>query len=105
MARPSWFRTTANTVAGLSVRLDPPRDDLQTGAVCRTATFDESSVDANDHLLRRLIEFAVLGMLRRISSSMRSPTAMTRLRVLVWVVPAIGGRSIRSRAAALRYEI
>jgi hypothetical protein len=45
----------------LSVRLDPPRDDLQTGAVCRTATFDESSVDANDHLLRRLIGFAILG--------------------------------------------
>jgi len=44
-------------------------------------------------------------MSRRISSSMRSPTAMTRLRVVVWVVPPIGGRSSRSRSAALRYEI
>src|SRR5260370_3612594 len=47
--------------ARLSVRLDPPRDDLQTGAVYRTATFDESSVDANDHALRRLIGFAIPG--------------------------------------------
>src|ERR1700738_100242 len=33
-----------------SVGLDQPRDDLETGAVRRTPTFDESSVDANDHL-------------------------------------------------------
>jgi hypothetical protein len=38
----------------------------------------------------------------RISSSMRSPTAINRARVLVWVVPPVGGRSIRSRSAALR---
>src|SRR5580704_5362653 len=44
----------------LSVRLDPPRDDLQTGSVRRTPTFDESSIDANDHLLGRFIRFAIL---------------------------------------------
>ena len=45
----------------LSVRLDPPRDDLQTGSVRRTPTFDESSIDANDHLLGRFIRFSILG--------------------------------------------
>src|SRR5258707_10558632 len=35
----------------LRVRLNPPRDDFQTGSVCRTPTFDESSIAANDHLL------------------------------------------------------
>jgi hypothetical protein len=34
----------------LSVGLDQPGYDLETGAVRRTPTFDESSVDANDHL-------------------------------------------------------
>src|SRR5271165_279966 len=47
--------------ARLSIRLDPPRDDLQIGAARRTATSDESSVDANDHLLRWLIKFSSLG--------------------------------------------
>src|SRR6202051_4475645 len=45
----------------LSVRLNPPRDDFQTGSVCRTPTFDESSIDANDHLLGRFIRFSILG--------------------------------------------
>ena len=45
----------------LSVGLDQPGYDLETGAVRRTPTFDESSVDANDHLLRRLIGFAIFG--------------------------------------------
>src|SRR5271165_5083494 len=45
----------------LSVRLDPPRNDLQTGSVRRTPTFDESSIDANDHLLGRFIRFSILG--------------------------------------------
>src|ERR1700719_2150137 len=47
--------------ARLSVYLDPPSDDLQIGAVRRRATFDESSVDANDHLLRQLIGFSIFG--------------------------------------------
>ena len=42
----------------LSVPLDPPSDDLETGAVRRTPTFDESSVDANDHLVGRFIRLA-----------------------------------------------
>jgi hypothetical protein len=45
----------------LSVGLDQPRDDLKTGAVRRTPTFDESSVDANDHLVGRFIRFSILG--------------------------------------------
>src|SRR5271165_6087551 len=45
----------------LSVRLDPPRDDLQIGAVRRTPTFDESSIYANDHPLGRFIRFSILG--------------------------------------------
>jgi hypothetical protein len=44
----------------LSVGLDPPRDDLETGAVRRTPAFDESSVDANDHLVGRFIRFSIL---------------------------------------------
>jgi hypothetical protein len=48
-------------LARLSVRLDPPSDDLQIGAVRRRANFDESSVDADDHLLRRLIGFSIFG--------------------------------------------
>jgi hypothetical protein len=47
--------------ARLSVCLDPPSDDLQIGAVRRRATFDESSVDANDHLLGQLIGFSIFG--------------------------------------------
>jgi hypothetical protein len=47
--------------ARLSVCLDPPSDDLQIGPVRRRATFDESSVDANDHLLGRLIGFLIFG--------------------------------------------
>jgi len=47
--------------ARLSVYLDPPNDDLQIGAVRRRATFDERSVDANDHLLRWLIGFSIFG--------------------------------------------
>src|SRR5271157_2508496 len=47
--------------ARLSVCLDPPSDDLQISAVRRRTTFDESSVDANDHLLGRLIGFSILG--------------------------------------------
>src|SRR5271166_6311123 len=47
--------------ARLSVRLDPPSDDLQIGAVRRRATFDESSINANDHLLGRLIGFSIFG--------------------------------------------
>src|SRR5580700_11124576 len=47
--------------AMLSVRLDPPRDDLQTGSVRRAPTFDESSIDANNHLLARFIRFSILG--------------------------------------------
>jgi hypothetical protein len=43
--------------ARLSVRLDPPRDDLQTGAVRRRATFDEYSVDANDLGFRLTMSF------------------------------------------------
>src|SRR5271165_2631845 len=49
--------------ARFSVCLDPPSDDLQIGAVRRRATFDESSVDANGHLLRRLIGFSIFGYL------------------------------------------
>ena len=41
-----------------SARIDQPRYDLKTGAVRRTPTFDESSVDANDHLLGRFIRFS-----------------------------------------------
>jgi hypothetical protein len=44
-----------------TVCLDPSSDDLQIGSVRRRATFDESSVDANDHLLRRLIGFSIFG--------------------------------------------
>jgi hypothetical protein len=33
----------------------------ETGAVRRTPTFDESSVDANDHLAGRFIRFSILG--------------------------------------------
>src|SRR5271166_2163594 len=44
----------------LSVGLDQPRDDLETAAVRRTPTFDESSVDANDHLVGRFIRFSIL---------------------------------------------
>jgi hypothetical protein len=47
--------------ARLSVCLDPPGDDLQIGAVRWRATFDESSVDANDHLLGRPIGFSIFG--------------------------------------------
>jgi hypothetical protein len=47
--------------ARLSVCLDPPGDDLQIGPVRRRATFDESSVDANDHLLGQLIGFSIFG--------------------------------------------
>jgi hypothetical protein len=35
--------------------------DLQIGALRRRATFDESSVDANDHLVRQLIGFSIFG--------------------------------------------
>jgi hypothetical protein len=45
----------------LSVGLDPPRDNLQTGSVRRTPTFDESSIYANDHPLGRIIRFSILG--------------------------------------------
>jgi hypothetical protein len=45
----------------LSVGLDQPGYDLETGAVRRTPTFDESSVDANDHLVGRFIRFSILG--------------------------------------------
>jgi hypothetical protein len=47
--------------ARLSVYLDPPNDDLQIGAVRWRATFDESSVNANDHLLGRPIGFSIFG--------------------------------------------
>jgi hypothetical protein len=44
----------------LSVGLDQPRDDLQTGLVRRAPTFDESSIYANDHPLGRFIRFSIL---------------------------------------------
>src|SRR5208282_4320744 len=64
-----WWAATQNILvtdyrehfALLSVRLEPPRDDLQTGSVRRTPTFDGSSIDANDHLLGRFIRFSILG--------------------------------------------
>jgi hypothetical protein len=37
----------------LSVGLDPPGDDLQTGLVRRTPTYDESSIDADDPMIIR----------------------------------------------------
>jgi hypothetical protein len=54
-------QTTREHFARLSVCLDPPSDDLQIGALRQRASFDESSVDANDHLLRQLIGFSVFG--------------------------------------------
>ena len=45
----------------LSVGLDQPGYDLETGAVRRTPTFDESSVDPNDHQVGRFIRFSILG--------------------------------------------
>ena len=62
------------------------------------------SLGTKSHSKYRLSGFRFSVISCRISSSMRSPTAITRLRVVVWVVPPIGGRSIRSRSAALRYE-
>src|SRR5271166_60234 len=45
-----WVPDDRKHFALLSVGLDQPGYDLETGAVRRTPTFDESSVDANDHL-------------------------------------------------------
>jgi hypothetical protein len=59
--------------ARLSVCLDPPSDDLQIAAVRRRTTFDEGSVNANNHLIicfAGLSGFRSSAMSRRISSSM-----------------------------------
>jgi hypothetical protein len=45
----------------LSVGLNQPGNDLQTGSVRRAPTFDESSIYANDHPLGRFIRFSILG--------------------------------------------
>jgi hypothetical protein len=47
--------------ARLSVCLSPPSDDLQIGPIRQRATFNKGSVNANDHLLGRLIGFSIFG--------------------------------------------
>ena len=60
-ARPSCVPDDGEHFTLLSVGLDQPWDDLETGAVRRTPTLDESSVDPKDHQVGRFIRFSILG--------------------------------------------
>ena len=87
-----------------SVRLDPPRDDLQTGSVPQKPTFDESSVDASDHPLGRFIRFSTLGNCGVLGTSERKVRLSHRQRLLrrctSYSWSAIGLRNGRSSPRA-----
>ncbi len=102
---PFWSRTTANTLlCSASASISP----VMISRLARSVGGRPLTKAPSMQMIIRSAGFQVFDSRQFPSVSVcrcGSPTRWTRLRVVVWVVPPVGGRNVWSRAAALRYEI